>query len=420
MYDPQLFEKETLPNGVELYTHVRTTPVTYISFLSELGLAHSGESAPRDGHLHLLEHLLMERTRDYEGRGALRAILERKGYRQNASTSGSSVEVWMGGPAEETATLIELLGDRVLRPEFFQEDIDREVSIIQNERSQRARFYPGSSPSGKWYNTEVINGAWYPLERIFGSDDDLTSATPTELAATHKTLLNHGTPKVVAVLPDSSALPMLRAAFGTFERVPTELTVDVSRLKFMGEGPFSGTFSNIKTLSHSLEILNPQLSQKEESQVWFLMHMLGNSDIGTVYSHFRHELSWIYSLTWWSNNGIRGSSVGFEFPLEKAERIPETVRLLPEIIEQTLADDVHYLACRERLRGVDAFGYQKASDVLDGATSDLQDGHPIRTQAMRNEWYDELASKELRVELGKRYLNFKSATQVTFYPEDDC
>lgn len=420
MYDPQLFQKEVLANGVELYTHIRTTPVVYVSFLSELSLSLTGDSAPQDGHLHLLEHLMMERTEGYEGRGALREILERRGFKQNATTGGSGVEFWIGGRADDAAAIATLLADRVLRPVFLPEDIEREVPVIQNERAQRARFYPGSNPSGKWFQTEVLNGAWYPLERIFGSDADLAAATPERLAQVHATLLSYGTPKVVAVLPDESALATLREAFGGYARASSPaLTWSVDPLSFTGPGPFEARFSTIKTLSHTLERIYAPVTRKQGDQLWFLMHMLGNSDLGTVYKHFRHELSWIYSLNWWCNNSPRGLDLGFEFPLEQADRIAETTRLLPQLIASTLADDAHFQSCRERLRGTDAFGYQRASDVIDGAIGDLQSGDPIRTQAMRDAWYDELASRELRVALGEQYLDFSQATHITLHPDSD-
>ncbi len=154
-------QKTVLPNGAVVYVERMDSPgFTLHLFVSTMG---AKEQSP--GLRHLLEHLV--------GKGnGLDAKLESRGLTLTAETLRDGVRFEIEGNANSAAVAIEALKELLAPRTLTQEEIDKEVRIVSQERPVRSNA------------SRLATGLWkqaFDEPDMMGTDEEIAKATPDSL-----------------------------------------------------------------------------------------------------------------------------------------------------------------------------------------------------------------------------------------------
>jgi len=166
-------QKATLPNGAVIYAESMDGAKGFALhlFVSAMG---AKEQDGQQGFRHLLEHLVAKgRSRD------LAAKLESRGLTLTADTLRDGIRFEIEGASQDVAFAIAALDELLTLRDIQQEEIDKEVRIIGQERPTRSNA--ARLASGLWKQA-------FGESDLIGTDAEIAKATPELLKKAHAEL----------------------------------------------------------------------------------------------------------------------------------------------------------------------------------------------------------------------------------------
>ena len=175
-----VFEKYTLPNGLQVILHVdRKLPMVHVNSWYHVGS--KNERFGRTGFAHLFEHMMFEGSKDSNTKYF--SSVEKAGANLfeggvNGTTTEDRTNYFETVPAGSLEYILWLESDRLatLTDVLTKEKLDNERDIVKNERRQGLE----NQPYGRWFLllTENVFPNGHPYAHtVIGSHEDLTAAS---------------------------------------------------------------------------------------------------------------------------------------------------------------------------------------------------------------------------------------------------
>lgn len=182
---PQVpFEKQTLPNGLQLILHVdRKLPMVNVNLWYHVGS--KNERVGRSGFAHLFEHLMFEGSKNAPGKTL--QIFEKLGANLfeggvNGTTDWDRTNYFETVPSGSLERVLWLESDRMatLAEALTQQKLDNQRDVVKNERRQGLE----NEPYGRWIKLvcENLFPSRHPYANdVIGSHEDLTAASADDV-----------------------------------------------------------------------------------------------------------------------------------------------------------------------------------------------------------------------------------------------
>ena len=169
------FEKETLPNGLEVILHQdHSIPVVAVNVWYHVGS--KDEEMGRTGFAHLFEHVMFEGSKHHNQ--SYFEPLQKAGANLNGSTTPDRTNYWEDVPSNFLELALWLESDRMgfLLEALDQQRFDIQRDVVKNERRQTYENRPYGM--AYWH----IQGSLFPLPHPYhwmtiGSQEDLDTAS---------------------------------------------------------------------------------------------------------------------------------------------------------------------------------------------------------------------------------------------------
>ncbi len=177
-----LFEKYTLPNGLEVILHEdHTVPTVYVEARYKVGS--KDETPGKTGFAHLFEHVMFQGTKHVPEDKHFGFLQESGATGVNGSTNFDRTNYHETVPSNQVELALWLESERMgflLERDSFKKTLDNQRDVVKNERRQRVE----NSPMGGVGRVRLE--AVYPPDHpyyheVIGSMDDLSAASEADI-----------------------------------------------------------------------------------------------------------------------------------------------------------------------------------------------------------------------------------------------
>jgi len=216
-----VFEKKTMPNGLEVILHEdHSTPIVVVNTWYHVG---SGDEKPgHTGFAHLFEHIMFMGSENVPV-GQFDKWLEAVGADNNGTTNTDRTNYYEVLPSNALPLALWLDADRMgrLLPVMDQAKLDLQRDVVKNERRERY----DNTPYGR--AGETIVAALFPATHPYhwatiGSMTDLSAASLDDVKDFFRTYYapNNATLVIAGDFNRDSALTWVQRYFGSIPRGP--------------------------------------------------------------------------------------------------------------------------------------------------------------------------------------------------------
>ena len=175
-----VFEKHTLPNGLQVILHVdRKLPVVHVNQWFHVGS--KNERPGRSGFAHLFEHMMFQGSKNASKEYFAYAEMAGANVREggvNGTTNHDRTNYFATVPAGNLENVLWFESDRLatLLDALTVEKLNNQRDVVRNERRQGLE----NTPYGRWF--KLIPENLYPYRHPYANDvigihEDLTAAT---------------------------------------------------------------------------------------------------------------------------------------------------------------------------------------------------------------------------------------------------
>ena len=402
MSDRQLFESRTLPNGIRIHSHRMDVPFFSIHIIMPVGSVHS-HAANRGGMpgiAHFMEHALFNRSEKYPEKDSFNKLLSLKGGYWNAVTHPYTTDVWIDAPCDVLDLALEGLLDHLFRPLVLEEDLAIERNIVRNERNGR-RFYPSGSESGQYLDTEWMNSRYFPIEQLFGTDDDLDRMTPELVRAFQH---NYYSDEMQVLVGGGHDLPSIVARFEELAVGPIALVSNVEPASWKDRSYRERAFNDVSTPTHYLGQVVPRFDFEDSFALQFAMRLLANSVHGPLYEWTRKEKGWTYGMSYGGSSDRDRIEGWLRIPLNDKTPVDEIRGEIHERMRRALRDGELVRREIDRRKHQALFFYQTLDDRMGAAFDSLNLTGSIKTEAEHMAMLDSIADIRLMRKISEEYL----------------
>ncbi len=170
-------EKIILANGATLINvRVENLPISIVSAWFRAGSRF--DPAGKEGLAHLLEHLLVKRTKKYSDEIERLKAIESHGIKCNAFTSYETSHQYYIQEKSETFKALEFLTDGLCWYVFDEQDLEKEKDIVLNEMRENKlnprEYIWNLSNQALWKNSSMGRS-------FFGDDESINSISESDL-----------------------------------------------------------------------------------------------------------------------------------------------------------------------------------------------------------------------------------------------
>jgi predicted Zn-dependent peptidase len=172
-FNPIMFTRDSLPNGLVVIYHVdKTAPV--VSTIMHYKVGSKDESPSLTGFAHFFEHLMFEST-DKIARGELDKLIQSAGGRFNAHTSFDETVYYIDVPSNQLPLALWIESSRLRKLNVDTIGVETQRGVIQEERKQRTE----NQPYGDAFDlimSKLFKGGSYSWTPI-GAKEHIANAT---------------------------------------------------------------------------------------------------------------------------------------------------------------------------------------------------------------------------------------------------
>ena len=383
--DRLLFNEQTLGNGICVRTQPRENSFTSLELSVPLGSAHTGVSGIPDGGPHLLEHLLINRSKRAPGYAEYSLVAGLEGGTVNAHTNLFQTTYELSAPNESLRTLLPLLFSAVFEPVFREADIVNQSGIIINER-QREYWWPEDSEVSHYLSTKWQGDDRVSIDRVFGKPELLAATTTDQLTAIHAQYFTPGIS--VTGVGSGDLTPLTRLLEGLVLPASSLQPRIVSR-QWVNREYHSHPFAGQSTYDLIVGGFSNRNSTPQEAQALsFLLRMLTNEFHGPLWKWLRHDLGKTYGIEWDSSLDSDIHDWALNFSMSRIQDVEMVRRHLFGKIEMALRDtELLEKEVRRRTLYSAAYLYETSQEILEDASNNLYQYGRIITET---EWQEYL------------------------------
>jgi predicted Zn-dependent peptidase len=291
------FEEVELSNGIKIF-HLRDKSVEWsdIRILFPVGHAHNtGNIFP--GSFHFLEHMVSNRSALYPELQQFRQWVGLQGGSKRAATGDLNTQYGV----RITSSLFEKawkgLYSSIFTPLLREEDVERERSIIANERDLQDFYWPAASELGYIFMTKWMRETFVSNQRVMGSNKDLDDITSEYLKKIHRYYLTKDMKIILSlVIRDLENISLVSSN--------EALVTDIPKIEWKDQ--HATIAEDRKSNFYAIGNFAPGiLSFKELTGVRLLGQFFADSYHGPLYQWLRNENPWVYSVLFtgyqWTN-----------------------------------------------------------------------------------------------------------------------
>lgn len=415
MHDRQRFISRRLANGITLHVFTFAFPISCFELLLPAGAghAHAGNGF-LPGSSHFLEHTQLLRTQAHPEAYSLDRLIGLRGGHSNGTTYPTSTHFEIDVPSKHSRFGWETMVERTFQPLFHEQDLIAERTVVMNERDAR-RFYPGRSEASRTYHTEFLNDAEYPLEQLFGSDENLQALTSGMLEQMQQSISFSEDIHVLAVGPGDFA--ELAAHLERIQTKPTDFSLQVNTVTWADPTYRALYYDTVAQPTLEVAWNHPRVEYQEFRTLSLLISLLVNPTHGALHQRYREELGWTYGLEGYAQQRPYNTVVGLSFPVNSIAQVDQIRGELAEKIDQAVHDQALVECEVNRYLSSQVYNYQTSSDVIGGASYDLDTYGRIHPE---EEWYEavkQALDPVWRTGIAAKYLNPAEMGSICFMPE---
>lgn len=413
MRDRQEFEKTVLNNGITVYTYQLDSPIVSLEIQLPVGAAHSyGGNGFLNGSLHFLEHLQLIRTQSFPNPHQLNREIGLLGGHFKGNIYRSKTTYAIDLPSSEIEFATTSLVDRVYKPLFNQEDIERERTVIANERD-RERFYPGRSRPSQYYNTEFMFDMPYKLEQLYGSDDDLNAMSVDRFQEMHRVLAQ--SQDIVAIAVGNDDFHLLKKELSKVTTVPGLLNKKMNDARWTDPTFRYIPFDTVSRPTLEVAWIYPRVTPRERTSIGFVLTLLTNHVNGALYQELRQKKGWVYNIDHYMTSH-RQTLFGMSFPLNTLKQVEYVRGILHERILAAINNqEAVEQEIRRRLNS-QIYNYQTAGSIMNQASSYLIGNKKVLTEKEWKEAIEAMRDPAWRQEIVNRFFKPEEMGEIGFTP----
>lgn len=208
----------TLDNGLKvLLLEEPKAPV--VTFHVWYRVGSRNEQFGRTGLAHLVEHMMFKGTEKIRAQ-EFSQLVRKNGGRDNAFTSQDYTGYFMTIAADRIELPLKLEPDRMVNLRLDPADVERERSVVMEERRLRTEDDPSSA---LWEEVQAAAFKAYPYGHpVIGWMEDLEQLTRTDVQNFYQTYYvpNNAVVVVVGDFDRTQLVPRIQEAFGSISRGP--------------------------------------------------------------------------------------------------------------------------------------------------------------------------------------------------------
>ncbi|MGE5479453.1 MAG: M16 family metallopeptidase [Chloroflexota bacterium] len=223
---PIKFEKETLPNGLEVIYHVdKSAPI--VATVIHYRVGSKDEMTTNTGYAHFFEHLMFEATGGYK-RAELDKIVEEAGGTLNAHTSFDETVYYLKMPSNHIRTALWLESQRMRGLKVETVGVETQRGVVGEEQKMRRDNSPYGNLIDKLYGN-LFKGAHYEWS-VLGSAEHIKSAKISDFQAFYDKFYqpNNATLSIAGDFEIADAKKWVREYFGIFPKGPEPQRFEVN------------------------------------------------------------------------------------------------------------------------------------------------------------------------------------------------
>lgn len=414
--DRSQFEKRTLKNGITWYAN-SAIPVDFTSLYINLPVGHAhntGDILP--GTFHFLEHMCFESSRSYPDAMSFNRTAGLVGGGNNALTSTDRTQYELSAPNAKINNLIEGLFDQIFHPVFPEINIKRNQGVIANERQRRARYFPSRSEISQYENTQWKFDNPFPLQQIFGNDEDLEMMTPENLRQAQQYYFD---PRIYVVVVGSANLSKLEGLLSNLEVHEHSLPMKMDPLRWQDKSYRVVEFNDASRFTLTLGgIIQSPPDPPTMRQLRFILNYLTNHIHGPLYHWLRVENSWAYNLSWDVWEDRYAADWALDIPLQNTEQVNIVRREWRERAYDSLSNKTQVFAEVERLLGSSVYWSTTANSILGSANGMLNIYGRIITDTQWREVIEGCRDTTNLQKLFEQYCNDDEVGEYCAAPKD--
>ena len=380
-----VFEQERLLNGITVYRRASDTEYTIVYLQVPVGTAHNtGNVLP--GSSHFLEHICFERSKRHPELAEFSRLVGLYGGHSNAHTYAFRTTYELSVPNHHLAECLPGLFAAAFEPQMSEDSILSTKTIISSER-RRNRWYPGSSEVGKYINTSWLYDSPYPIEQLYGSDDDLERMTVERLMAAHAAYFS---PDILVVAVGNGNLKPLTTLLEALQVQARELPNAYMLTYWVKREYHEKAFRDVNRFE--LRYANFRLAPPDPRtlrQISFIGNYFVNSVHGPLYRWLRHELGWAYDLSFSFNSDRFGYDWRFYIPLGDLEQVAAVRREAWDRMREALGDAQEVGREIDRILDSSCYWHPTPGSILNEAMGSLSEHGRIVTSS---EWREHIES----------------------------
>lgn len=368
-------EKIVLKNGITVFYVPMKIDIGQAIINIPFGHRHNIGDIPLGG-FHFLEHCVLNRSTLFPELDAFDYFIKANGGRKNGTTNSKDTYYEIETHSKIFTKSFEGLLSNVYEPIFKQEDIDKEKTIIQNERKRKSPYYPATNKMGREILDQLFELNINSVESNLGSDESLFSMDVSIMEKLHSYYFTNNTSvflggnidlkKCISLLEEtqtvSISLPKTSESIALKQKVYTEKDFEeISRhlynFGFLIKSPYTFDFFRTQYLLFS-----------------FLINNLN----GPLLVWLRKEKNWVYEVNKFSRFTDNSHFLGLEIPLSEKSTVSivrnETnERILDGLSNQKIIED--FLLSIEMSK---IFSYQTLDSKVSSLHSTYKDfGHVV-------------------------------------------
>jgi zinc protease len=329
--------RHRLPSGLKvLLLEDRSTPL--ISYHTWFGAGSRHEREGKTGLAHLFEHLMFESTMRHPS-GSFDREMERFGAETNAATWLDWTYYHETFPPEALELVLDFEPDRMTNVILDEKVLDREKSVVMNERKYRVDDRVEGIMEEVLYKTAFTV---HPYRNpTIGWMEDIRGFTLEDCTGFYRTYYSPGNAVVVAA-GSFDHDEMVRAIEEKYAAIPSQ--------EIPPEAPFDeppqeterrvALAREVSAPKVAVGYHAPELSHADNAALSILSVILCGGDTGRLVRRFVHEEEAASDVSSWVGSFRLPALMEFHVDLREGRDLDEATRILDEELEKLLSAGV--------------------------------------------------------------------------------
>ncbi len=355
------YEKKIFENGMKAIV-IPMENTSAVTLLVLVGTGSRYESKNINGISHFLEHLFFKGTKSRPSPGEIASALDKIGAVYNAFTSKELTGFWVKSAYSDFDVSLDIVSDILLEPLFKEEEIERERSVILQEKNMREDMPPAKAD-------EVLENVLYrdaPLGwDVIGTEESIKSIGRNQIL---DYLKNHyiGPNAIVIVAGNVDKIKTFSDLEKKFKRMPEGKAKDAEKEKDFQESPRIKLIDKKTDQMHfAMAVRAYDIFDERKYPLGLLATVMGGNMSSRLWMEIREKLGLAYYV---GSEGDQYSDVGYlgiraGIPHEKLAKVLEKITEIIGKIRQKGISEKELKDAKSFTRGRFALSLESSDEV---------------------------------------------------------